>query len=709
MVAVAGVRFRHPPESMQAHQTILFSALTLGWAGFGTFCLTSPAVAAPGPVTLPSLLQEMADRAVVTSLPVPGYTLKQSSSHDPRKTDPANAEGWHSNNDHDNAIRTEVNEGRNEWVIMEDKGPGAVVRYWTPLAPDREKQVIRFYFDGSPTPAITAKLNDLFRGCGFVPPPFAFVSFDDSDLHHQLEKPRTDAKGVGGDLYLPIPYAKGCKITLDSVPFYYVINYRSYDAGTEVKSFTMDDFEAAKPLLKETGEKLLDNPAPAAGGNEQKPLALAAGEERGIDLPPGPAAIRELRVGILPEEAPAALRSLVVQATFDGEATVWCPLSEFFGAGVRLQPVRDWWRGVGADGKMTAKWIMPYAKSAHLTIKNVADRALAVSIAATTDKWTWDDRSLLFHGNWHGQLAIPTQPRSDWNYIDIQGQGRYVGDTLTVYSPSNAWYGEGDERIYQDGAALAGHIGTGTEDYYGYAWGMADFFSSPFIAMPQREVADHNNWKGYTTTSRVRPLDSIPFKSALKHDMEIWHWANTKVDYAVGTFWYARPGARHNRQPQPAEAAAAVRELAGARRIVGAIEMEGLKVTATSPGLNVREQDGGLADGSWSGGKQVFVQCTKIGDFIEFAIPVADAKPHKLILHATRSYDYGVLRFTVNGQPAGKEVDLYNGEPVLAEPIDLGTVEAKDGKLLLRAEVTGANAASRGPRFYCGFDCVELR
>jgi len=45
---------------------------------------------------------------------------------------------------------------------------------------------------------------------------------------------------------------------------------------------------------------------------------------------------------------------------------------------------------------------------------------------------------------------------------------------------------------------------------------------------------------------------------------------------------------------------------------------------------------------------------------------------------------------------------------MLAEPVELGTFQAKDGKLLLRAEVTGANAASRGPRFYCGFDCVGL-
>ena len=115
-----------------------------------------------------------------------------------------------------------------------------------------------------------------------------------------------------------------------------------------------------------------------------------------------------------------------------------------------------------------------------------------------------------------------------------------------------------------------------------------------------------------------------------------------------------------------------------------------------------------LAGGSWSGDKQVFIQSSKVGDFIEFAIPVADDKPHKIVLYATRSSDYGILRFTVNGQPAGKEVDFYHPEPTLAEPIDLGTFQTRAGKLLLRAEVTGANPASRGSRYYCGFDCVEV-
>ena len=71
----------------------------------------------------------------------------------------------------------------------------------------------------------------------------------------------------------------------------------------------------------------------------------------------------------------------------------------------------------------------------------------------------------------------------------------------------------------------------------------------------QRDGIAQKNWKGYMTTSRLRLLDGIPLRSSLRFDMEISHHADTQVDYAVGAFWYARPGATHNRLRQPVEAA----------------------------------------------------------------------------------------------------------------------------------------------------------
>ena len=660
-------------------------------------------------VTLSSLLREMPDRSHLARWPSPAYTLKQASSYDRSSTNPAVAETWFANKDYEQFIRTEQNEGRREWVIMEHTGPGAVTRMWLPLDKSRDKQVIRFYFDGSPTPAIAVGFNELMSGRGFVRPPLAFVAWDETDLRRQLEAPPNVLRGVAGDLYLPIPFAKGCKITLDQLPFYYIINYRAYDPGTTVETFSLANYDGgAKPAVEQTGQALLATPEtrPSEPGRR---ATLAAGEELALDFPPGPAAARLIEVRVDPKDAPQVLQSTVLSAEFDGEPTIWCPLGSFFGAGARLRSVQDWFRTVQADGSLSARWVMPYRRSGRMALKNLGATPVSVALAASTGAWVWDDRSLLFHANWRCQNGLKTRPMSDWNYIEIHGQGLYVGDTLTVFSPVAAWYGEGDERVYFEGEALPSHNGTGTEDYYGYAWGMATFFSSPFLSAPRRDLASRQSWKGYTTTSRLRLLDAMPMRTALKLDLEVWNWADTQVDYAVGTFWYARPGATHNRPPQPAEAAQALSELPLPPRLTGAVECETMRVLAHNDGLQVgRQENYPFAVGAWSGDAQLFVQARQPGDFIELLIADQVSGPRKLTLHGTKSYDYGILRLSVNGERAGPDFDGYAPKPELSGPVELGVFRPRDGRLVLRVEVIGTNPASHGSRYYCGLDAVQV-
>ena len=352
---------------------------------------------------------------------------------------------------------------------------------------------------------------------------------------------------------------------------------------------------------------------------------------------------------------------------------------------------------------------MPYQRSARFSLKNLGAAPITVALAVATGPWSWDDRSLLFHANWRCQNALKTRPMSDWNYLEIHGRGVYVGDTLTVFSPVAAWYGEGDERVYLEGEPLPSHNGTGTEAYYGYAWGMATFFNSPFISAPRRDGASRATWKGFTTTSRMRLLDGIPLRTALKLDLEIWNWADTQVDYAVGTFWYARPGATHNRPPQPVEAAQALSALPAAFRLPGVVECENMKVLARNDGLQIdRQENYPFDEGAWSGDAQLFVQARQPGNLIELLVADNVSGSKKLIVRATKSYDYGKLRFSVNGEPTGKDFDGYAPKPELSGPIELGVFQPRDGRFVLRVEVVGANPASRNPRYYFGLDGVQV-
>ena len=662
------------------------------------------AAAAEPAVSLKSLLLEMIDRDALPRLPSPAYVCKQASSYDRKQTDPKDAKTWFANDDYQQFIRTEKNQGRNEWVIMEHRGPGAVVRFWTPLWPNLDKATVRFYLDGKTEPAIAANFNDLISGRLFVKPPLAFTSWGETDSQGWTSFPARRMRDLGSDLYLPIAFSKSCKITLDERPFYYAINYRAYDTAAKVESFSMAAYDAAKPIVKRVSKALVEYAGVGPGRSLKAKQALQPTKELALDLPAGPAAVRSLQVKVLADVAVGQLRTTVLQITFDGQPTVWCPLSEFFGVGPRYGMVRDWYRTVTADGTLTCRFVMPYDKSGRVTLTNLAGKPIPVELDLVVGQWSWDERSMHFHANWRHQNPLPTRPMSDWNYIEIRGRGVYAGDTLSVWNPTSAWYGEGDERIYVDGERLPSHMGTGTEDYYGYAWGMADRFDSPFIAMPRRDCTrPSGSWAGLTTTSRVRLLDGVPFAKSLKFDMEIWHWASTNMAYAAATFWYARPGATCNRPPVPAAAIHAAEDVP--RPAPGLVECETLTPVAKSPDLAVSVQT--LSDPAWSGGSQLFVQNRKVGGFIELRVPTADNDPKRLILSLTKSYDYGILRFTVNGQALAKDVDTFAPKPVLADPLDVGIFMPKDKQITLRVEVVGTNPSSTGPKYYFGLDCIK--
>ncbi len=684
-----------------------FSRLALGVAALGVLAVSAISTSAQS-VSMSSLLSEMTDRDSVARTASPAFTLNQVSSHDITKRDPGDPVTWHSNHDSEQFIRTEIHKGRREWVIMDAAGPGAITRFWLPLDPSHDKQIIRFYLDGSPQPVIAAKYNDLLAGRAFVHPPFAFVAWDELDLRHELTSvPRTQ-RGVAGDLYLPIPFSKSIKVTLDEIPFYYIINYREYVAGTKVKSFSLDEYNNASAILNKTSETLLIRPELTSSN----PLSTVPSQGSiSVKLPAGPAAVCKIRINLDKRNADK-IRSTVLEAEFDGEETVFCPVSELSGCGPRMHANHDWYRTVTANGDIELRFVMPYRSTATISLHNLASVPVSASITTETEKWKWSPTSMHFHASWRAEHDLKTRPMSDWNYLQFEGIGRYIGDTLSVWSPVGEWYGEGDERIYLNGDTFPAHIGTGTEDYYGYAWGMADYFSSPFISTPARDIQDRGNWRGYTTTSRLRLLDTIPVTNGFKFDMEIWNWADTKVDYAAATYWYALPGSRDNRPKQPTEAATMLRPVPptpGVIHIDGAIECETADAAASTPGLVLEQQTSGLIEGGWSGGKQLFVQAQHIGDFVELVIPSKSQQPVELSLYATKSHDYGILRFSLNGKANSTDFDGYAPSAHSVGPYVIGTVTPRDGKILLKVEVVGTNPESKGKRYYFGLDCVTLK
>ncbi len=508
-----------------------------------------PLLALAPVVTFASLLREMTDLDRLSRLPEPSYSCLQASSYN-RESVERGRPGWFADSDGTGFIRTETRGSKTEWVVMEHTGPGCITKLWTPFFyydfNDRRGPNIRVYLDGSETPVIDEPFIDLVQGRGSIPPPLAFHT------------------ARAGDSYLPIPFAKSAKVTMTGKPFYHLIQYRAYQQGTRVETFRPEMLAKTQASLPVAAATLESSPVPSPAFPSHsaflKPRCAVT-----IQLPKGPGQIVQLclKVPSLPA-TPELLRQIVLKCRFDGVETIWCPIGDFFCSADSLHPFRTLARSVNGDGTLVCRWRMPYRTSGSVTLENTGPMRPTVYWEVQTEPRAWDTRSMHFYSRWRPDDVVPGTPFQDWNFVDIQGWGVYVGDAWTVLNPrKDSWWGEGDEKVYVDGAWGAGfptHFGTGTEDYYGWAGGVLptreDEFSSPFLANVRVGGLDGYT-RGFNICTRERGLDAIPFARGLRFDMEASFGTDMRepwdlLGYSAVTFWYARPGAVHNRTPVPA-------------------------------------------------------------------------------------------------------------------------------------------------------------
>ncbi len=509
-------------------------------------------------VTFQSLLEEMVSREFIARLPMPSYKNLQASSYD-RRTVSRN-EGWYANGDRSYFVNVEEKEdGRHEHVMMDVEGPGAIVRFWSVTSNiDLLGGTLRFYIDDDSSPVFSGTLENLVGGDFFASVPLSMA----------LARESVKVKR-GRNLYLPIPFSESIKITyerpdgkklIEGEPawpndaVFYNINYRLYDRSVQVESLSPKSLTSAKKLIELTQEKLISATVPKSVRSKvkslkgkilpekSKVLELKASSNKG-------GAIDQISLKIEAENLPQALRSTVLEISFDGERTVWAPVGDFFGTGYQIRPSKHWYGAVDKNGVMLSQWIMPFAETSTIKLHNLGTQEVNVDLGeVSVVNWEWDVRSMHFGSAWHQYTNINSKPNRDLNYVTLQGEGVYVGDVLTLFDISPKWWGEGDEKIFVDDDAFPSHFGTGSEDYYGYAWCLGASFSTPFVIQPD---GSGNESVGFTINGRYRILDGIPFCKKLRFDMELMHWEKSRLNYAPTVYWYARPGVKSNIEPAP--------------------------------------------------------------------------------------------------------------------------------------------------------------
>ena len=484
----------------------------------------------PGEITVATLLTELTDLARLSVLPDPSYTAQMSSSYDRRSVTPRDPTGWFANDDwasadRANYIRAEPKADRTEYVLMDAKGPGAVVRIWSASPAG----TLRIYLDGAERPEIEEPFEDFVSGKGSIPAPYAYIA----------------ARGYNS--YFPIPYRQSCKITADSLiatepasgrplpKLYYQIQSRTYPATADVRTFQRSDLARASRDARTA--RVMNEPwraYEASPSAVRQPFVVEPGRLSLTIERAGGAVIRELVV-VARDTNDAALRRARLRATFDGEVTVDAPLGDFFGAAPGLNPYDTLPFTVRDDGSFTCRFAMPFRERAVFEITD----SPGTSAEVTLEPVAWTERTLHFYAQHRPPATIASQPPTDLHILDVRGQGLYVGDAFNIENPIKRWWGEGDEKIYVDDEAFPAFFGTGTEDYYGYAWSTTETFSRALHAQPRTTGADF--W-GKASNNRFRTLDAIPFQRALRFDLEMWHWEQGRVTWDGMVYFYARGG-----------------------------------------------------------------------------------------------------------------------------------------------------------------------
>ena len=239
-------------------------------------------------------------------------------------------------------------------------------------------------------------------------------------------------------------------------------------------------------------------------------------------------------------------RDLILRLYWDGEETpsVECPVGDFFcngfnqRANVLALPIN-----VNPSGGFNSYFPMPFRGHARMTVENRAPEKVdgffyAINYALTD---VAPDEAY-FHAQFRRTNPLPYM--EDYVLLDsVRGQGQYVGTYLAWQQNNSGWWGEGEIKFFLDGDQDFPTIcGTGTEDYFGGAWGFDQTYSAPFLGYPLGDCSQKaGNRHGLY---RFHIMDPLRFDTDLRVTMQALGWRSEgrylplQDDIASVAYWY---------------------------------------------------------------------------------------------------------------------------------------------------------------------------
>ncbi len=323
------------------------------------------------------------------------------------------------------------------------------------------------------------------------------------------------------------------------------------------------------PLLDaaETRSISAENPTGARGaGATAVPDAASPASRLGkgwkirpcIDLEPGttvtlaeiagPGVIQHIWITVDPK----AFRDCILRMYWDGEPTpsVETPLGDFFACGHALRTnVNSLPIAVNPLGGLNSYWPLPFRSGAKITIESQhRERIQGFFYQITFARRPVPEQAAYFHAQW--RRSMTTREHPEHTLVEgVRGPGHYVGTYLAWTQLSNLWWGEGEIKFYLDGDREYPTIcGTGTEDYFGGAWGFCgpnnreEVYNTAFLGLPLVRHVDNEVPK--FGLYRWHVMDPIRFRQDLRVTIQaLGWWPDAKFqpltdDIASTAYWY---------------------------------------------------------------------------------------------------------------------------------------------------------------------------
>lgn len=246
-------------------------------------------------------------------------------------------------------------------------------------------------------------------------------------------------------------------------------------------------------------------------------------------------------------------RDLILRFYWDDEETpsIEVPVGDFFGCPFQTRlritaiPIN-----VNPTGGMNCYFPMPFRKHAKVTVENRSPKKLdGFFYAISYELGEVAEDEAYFHAQF--RRTNPVAYKDDYVIVDgIKGKGHYVGTQMGWQQNTQGWWGEGEIKAFIDGdEEFPTYCGTGTEDYFGGAWGFMGNFSAPFLGYQDLMTLGENKRETNSVGNRhslyrYHIMDPIRFESDLKVTMQTIGWRSEvrflplQDDICSVAYWY---------------------------------------------------------------------------------------------------------------------------------------------------------------------------